>query len=291
MSDCTTIEERVQAEYKAIRLPVAKVVNEFDEPFRCCDEKQLVLAHPTETESYKNDITSAWIKLSSISDTVSFNLTKNGVATTYVPFNTAFVKEPFAWYVTINWRDVLASDGIGCYKLELEYSIGGITGSLVWGIYELKEYSLTTAKYTARLRVKFNLKHEIEGIDFTDSDVEDTLRFNGFIGDRQPNMEVDNLVYQNRTVKTVVRENLNTWQIRTDPYTNSIIDLMTDLYLLSENELFISDYNQFNHTHGILDLPVIVQESPEIDYLEQYQRKAVLTCVVGDKVVNKRTYY
>ncbi len=291
MSDCTTIEERVQAEYKAIRLPVAKVVNEFDEPFRCCDEKQLVLAHPTETESFKNDVTSAWIKLSSISDTVSFNLTKNGVATTYVPFNTAFVKEPFAWYTTINWRDVLASDGIGCYKLELEYSIGGITGSLVWGIYELKEYSLTTAKYTARLRVKFNLKHEIEGIDFTDSDVEDTLRFNGFIGDRQPNMEVDNLVYQNRTVKTVVRENLNTWQIRTDPYTNSIIDLMTDLYLLSENELFISDYNQFNHTHGILDLPVIVQESPEIDYLEQYQRKAVLTCVVGDKVVNKRTYY
>lgn len=291
MSDCTTIEERVQAEYKAIRLPVAKVVNEFDEPFRCCDEKQLVLAHPTETETFKNDITSAWIKLSSITDTVSFNLTKNGVATTYVPFNNAFVKEPFAWYTTINWRDVLNSDGIGCYKLELEYSIGGITGSLVWGIYELKEYSLTTAKYTARLRVKFNLKHEIEGIDFTDSDVEDTLRFNGFIGDRQPNMEVDNLVYQDRTVKTVVRENLNTWQIRTDPYTNSIIDLMTDLYLLSENELFISDYNQFNHTHGILDLPVIVQESPEIDYLEQYQRKAVLTCVVGDKVVNKRTYY
>lgn len=291
MSDCTTIEERVQAEYRAIRLPVAKVVNEFDEPFRCCDEKQLVLAHPTETESFKNDITSAWIKLSSISDTVSFNLTKNGVATTYVPFNTAFVKEPFAWYATINWRDVLASDGIGCYKLELEYSIGGITGSLVWGIYELKEYSLTTAKYTARLRVKFNLKHEIEGIDFTDSDVEDTLRFNGFIGDRQPNMEIDNLVYQDRTIKTVVRENLNTWQIKTDPYTNSILDLMTDLYLLSENELFISDYNQFNHTHGILDLPVIVQESPEIDYLEQYQRKAVLTCTVGDKVVNKRTYY
>jgi len=291
MSDCTTIEERIQAEYKAIKLPVANVTNEFDEPFRCCDEKQLVLAHTTETESYKNDVTSAWIKLSGIADTVNFNLTKNGVATTYAPFNTAFVREPFAWYVTINWRDVLASDGIGCYKLELEYSIGGIPGTLTWGIYDLKEYSLTTAKYTARLKAKFNLKHEIEGIDFTDSNVVDTLRFNGFIGDRQPNMEIDNLVYQDRTIKTVVRENLNTWQIKTDPYTNSIIDLMTDLYLLSENELFISDYNQFNHTHEILDLPVIVQESPEIDYLEQYQRKAVLTCVVGDRVVNKRTYY
>ena len=218
MSDCTTIEERIQAEYKAIKLPVAKVVNEFSEPFRCCDEKQLVLAHTTETESYKNDVTSAWIKLSSISDTVNFNLTKNGAATTYAPFNTAFVREPFAWYVTINWRDVLASDGIGCYKLVLEYSIGGIPGTLTWGIYDLKEYSLTTAKYTARLKAKFNLKHEIEGIDFTDSNVVDTLRFNGFIGDRQPNMEIDNLVYQDRTIKTVVRENLNTWQINRPIY-------------------------------------------------------------------------
>jgi len=291
MSDCITIEERGFAEYEAIRIPVPKTVNEFDEPFRCCDEKQLVLAHPTETESYKNDITSAWIKLSGITDTITFSLTKNGVATSYTPIERRFVKESHSWYTTIQWKDVLLSDGAGCYKLELQYSIGGISGSLIWGIYDLKQYSLSTAKYTARLRVKFNLNQAIEGINFTDSNVEDTLRFNGFIGERQPNMEIDNLIYQDRTVRTVVRENLNTYQIKTDPYTNSIIDLMTDLYLLSENELFISDYNQFNHTHGILDLPVIVKESPEIDYLEQYQRKAVLTCTVGDKVNNKRTYY
>ena len=202
-----------------------------------------------------------------------------------------FANEPFAWYCTIPWKDVLASDGIGCYKLELEYNIGGVSGSFTWGVYELKEYSLSTAKFTARLRVNFNLNQAIEGINFANSNVEDTLRFNGFIGERQPNMEIDNLIYQDRTVKTVVRENLNTWQIKTDPYTDSIIALMTDLYLLSENELYISDYNQFNHSHKILDIPVIVQESPEIDYLVEYQRKAVLTCVVGDKEVNKRTYY
>ena len=285
------MEERVFSEYEIVKLPTPAFVNEFSEPFRCCDVKQLVLASSTDTESYKNDITSAWIKMSSLTDTINFKLTKNGVVTTYDPVEKLFPNEPFAWYCTIPWKDVLASDGIGCYKLELVYDIGGVAGTFTWGVYELKEYSLSTAKSTARLRVKFNLNQAIEGIDFTNSNVEDTIRFFGFIGERQPNMEIDNLIYSDRTIKSVVRENLNTYQIKTDPYTNSIIDLFTDLYLLSENELYISDYNEFNHSHKILDIPVIVQESPEIDYLVEYQRKAVLTCVVGDRSQNKRTYY
>ena len=285
------IEERIQATFQAITIPQPVATNSFVEPYRCCDEKQLVLAHLTDTETWKNDISSAWIKLSSAADTIIFSLTKDDIATTYVPINVSFPNEPFAWYTTIKWKDVLSSDGIGCYKLKLEYSIGGITGTLNWGTYELKNYSFVAAQNTARLRVKFNLNQAIEGIDFTNSNVEDTIRFFGFIGERQPNMEIDNLVYSNRIVRSVVRENLNTWQIKTDPYTNKILDLMTDLYLLSENELFISDYNRFNHSHQILDYPVIVQESPEIDYLVEYQRKAVLTCTVTDKEQNKRTHY
>jgi hypothetical protein len=39
-----------------------------------------------------------------------------------------------------------------------------------------------------------------------------------------------------------------------------------------------------------LDIPVIVKESPEIEYKE-LSRKAVLTCKVEDKFKNKRTYY
>ena len=285
------IEERIEATFQAITIPTPAPTSSFDEPFRCCDEKMLVLGHLTETESYKNDITSAWIKLSGASDTVTFTLTKNDVATTYTPTDIAFPNEPFAKYTTIPWRDVLSSDGAGCYKLKLDFNIGGITGTLIWGTYELKAFSLYTAKSTARLRVKFNLKQAIEGIDFTNSNVEDTFRFFGFIGERQANMEIDNLVYQNRQVKSVVRENLSTWQIKTDPYTGPILDQLTELYLLSENELYISDYNQFNNSHKILDIPVIVNDSPEIDYLVEYQRKAVLTCEVVDKNQNKRTFY
>lgn len=285
------MQERSFAEFKVVKLPTPKVVNEFNEPFKCCDEKRLVLASTTDNATWKNDVTSAWIKLSALDDTIEFKLTKNGATTVYSPFNVAFPEEENAWFTTIKWKDVLISDGAGCYKLELIYNIAGVESTLTWGIYDLKPYSQQASQYTARLRVKFNLKQDIEGINFTNANVEDTIRFKGFIGFRQPNMEIDNLIYQDRTLKTVVRENVNSYEIQTDPYTAPILEQLTDLYLLSENELYISDYNVFNNSHSILDIPVTVAESPEFDYLVEYQRGAVLTCSVSDRTNNKRTYY
>ncbi len=91
-------------------------------------------------------------------------------------------------------------------------------------------------------------------------------------------------------MKSVIRENLNSYEIKTDPLKEEFTTKLTDLYLLSENELFISDYNAHNHSYKINDLPVIVEESPEINYFD-YARDASLTCKVGDKFKNKRTYY
>ena len=196
-------EQRVTQFFSSVKLPETPASLEFEQ-FECC-ERLLVLADSSDDVSYKNDITSAWIKLASISDTYSFNLTKDGVATVYNPTPKAFVKENNAFYITIPWREVLATDGIGCYKLEVDYSIGGITGSVLWGEYNLQEFSLDNANTTCRLKVVLNLKQEIEGIDFTDSNVVDTIRINGFIGNRQPNMEVDNLTYSDRKIKSVVQ--------------------------------------------------------------------------------------
>jgi hypothetical protein len=185
----------------------------------------------------------------------------------------------------------LALEGVGCYSIKIAYNISGITGNFTWGIYNLKPYSIQNAIGTARLRAKFNLKQEVEGINFTGANVEDSIRFRGFIGDRQPNTEIDNLIYQNRAVKTVVRENLESYNITTDPLSDEYIKKFSNLYLLSENELFISDYNAHNADYFINDLPVVVEETPEIDYLDRFQRRAVLTCTVGDRKKNKRTYY
>tara|TARA_R110000751_G_scaffold76140_4_gene153218 strand:+ start:3131 stop:4312 length:1182 start_codon:yes stop_codon:yes gene_type:complete len=280
-------EDRTKEEFKSIKLPSDFV--EDDRGIKGCCCKFLVLADPS-SDTWKNDKTSAWIKTSDPSDTYDFKLYKDGALTTYNPTETQFPQDTLAYYTTVNWIDVLNSDGVGCYELVIEYSISGITGSLSWGEYDLQAYSIQNAINTARVRAVFNGIQEIQGINFTGSDVESSFRFYGYIGNRQPNTETDNIIYNNREMKRVMRENLNTYEIITDPSDDCIIRPLVDLYLLSENQLFISDYNATNPSYRYQDIPVIVSESPSLEYFDQ-SRKVRLICVVSDKFKNKRTYY
>ena len=281
-------QERIQKKYEGIQLPV--IFTEQDRGFKICCDPLLVLAGGDET--WMNDVSSAWIKVSDPSDTFDFILEKDGVpVSVYVLEVQEFPNEANAYYVTIKWKDVISLEGAGCYELKISYDISGLSGAFTWAKYTLLPYSIQNALKTARIRVKFNLKQEIEGINFTGANVEDSFRFWGFIGDRQVNTEIDNLIYQDRSVRTVVRENLDTYVISTDPLRECFITPLTDLYLLSENEMWISDYNAHNHSYKILDVPVVVEEAPEIDYLDRWQRRAVLTCTVGIRNKDKRTHY
>ena len=285
---CRKKEDRIFREYKSIKLPV--IFEEEDRGFfRCCCPF-LVLASNT-ADSWKNDVESAWMKLSDPSDTVTAVL-KKGCCTDAIfqPVAVPFVNEPNAFYWKFPWKEILASDGPGCYKIVISYNIAGIEQEFTWGVYDLKAYSIEAALTTARVRAIFDSYQEIEGIDFTGSQVESSIRFYGFIGNRQPNTEIDNIIYQNREMKKVIRENLNSYEILTDPTCEEHIKKLTDLYLLSENQLFISDYNAHNHSYRYQDIPVIVENSPEITYFE-LARAAALKCVVGDKFKNKRSFY
>lgn len=286
--DCTSCgrEDRYQKEYDSIKLP--KVFQEQNRGLKDCCCENIVLASNS-SNSWENDKTSMWIKLN-IGGTAQFKVLKDDQETNYTPTPKLFINEPNAIYTTINWNDVLNSDGEGCYKLVIEYNISGIIGSLEWGIYKLLPYTIENARGTARLRAFFDGYHEIERINFSGSNVESTHRFYGFIGNRQPNTEIDNLIYSDRQMKRVIRENLNSYEIITDPLNECQILPMVDLFLLSENELFISDYNAHNHSYRYQDLPVIVEDSPEIEYYD-FSRKAKLIAKVGDKFKNKRTYF
>jgi hypothetical protein len=285
---CTTCgrEDRIFRQYDALKLP-----DDTTEPKRglkdCCCEN-LVLASNS-SKSWENDKTSAWIKLTA-GATSTFKLLKDGEETNYTPTPQLFVNEANAIYTTINWNDVLISDGPGCYELVINYNISGIIGQVVWGNYKLLPYTIENARKTARVRAIFNGYHETEQINFTGSNVESSHRFYGFIGNRQPNTEIDNLIYNDRQMKRVIRENLNQYEILTDPLDECQLEPLIDVYLLSENELFISDYNAHNYSYKINDLPVILEESAEINYNE-FSRKASLKAIVGDKFKNKRTYF
>lgn len=284
------LQERIKNTYPVVTLP--EEFQEENRGFDICCENELVVASNDSNDTWKNDVKSAWIKLASSADTATFTLTDlNDVATAYVCTSVAFVNEDNAYYCTIPWQDVLTSDGTGCYKLTLDYEIGGLTGSLVWGTYELIEYSVEALLGTARLRSIFNLRQEIEGINFTGSNVEDTIRFFGQIRKDQPNMEIEELIYKSRRIETVINENLQSWIMETDPYTDEMLRRFERLYLLSSNELFISDHNAHTNSYRIFDHAVKVSESPERSQPERYARQEIITCKLFDRVKNERTYY
>jgi hypothetical protein len=201
-----------------------------------------------------------------------------------------FPNDASAKYCTIHWQDILLAFGEGCFRLELNYTIAGVSGSFIWGEYELQEFTTEGALGSARLRVKFNGVHQIEGINFRGSNVEDTMRFKGFIGHRQPNTQFDNIIYGDRVMKRVIRENLNEYEIQTDPISECVSKRILDLYLVSENELFIADYNAHNHSYRINDLPVIVEKSASVTYYD-LSRLASIKAFVSDKIKNQRTFY
>lgn len=284
-ADCSN-EDRIFKSYKSIKLPQTFVEQDRGLIDCCCT--QLVLGG--KGESWQNDLTSMWIKLSDSTDILKFLLLdcNQNVITGFDPIE--FPNEPNAFYCTVNWNDILINYGQGSYTLAIAYSISGVSGLLLWGDYKLLPYSIQNALKTARVRAIFNGKQTIDGIDFTNSNVQSTHRFYGYIGNRQPNMQIDNLIYDNREMKRVIRENLNDYEIITDPEDECILRPLLELFLISENQLFISDYNAHNHSYRYLDMPAIVSESPTVEY-KDFSRKAVLKCKVADKFKKQRTFY
>lgn len=256
----------------------------------CCNPI-LVLAHTTDTTSWKNDITSAWVKLPELTDSVTFELFKdNDTLSTYVPSKNHIVKEETGYYVTIPWRDVLALDGIGCYYLKITTIINGTTESSIWGKYNLQSYTTENAQNTIRVKVDVNQYYSIDDIDFTGTHLIDTLRFGGFFGNMSPNFKIDNLIYENRRFENVQRERIATYTMTSDPIDYKYTGLLLDFYLLAENSIWLSDHNEFNHSLFYKDTELVVNDTPSVDYKE-FSNLATVTCTFTDKVRNNLAKY
>lgn len=256
----------------------------------CCDP-MLVLGHLTDKTSWKNDITSAWVKLPDVLDEVEFKLYKQGdILASYVPNRRDVELDSLAKYITIPWRDVLALDGAGCYYIAVTTVISGETETFLWGEYNLQPYTSDNARNTIRVKVDVNQYYSIEDINFTDTHLIDTLRFGGFFGNMNPNLKVDNLIYESRRFENVQRERIATYTMTTDPILYKYTDTLLNVYLLAENTIWLSDHNEFNHSTFYKDKELIVQESPDVDYKE-FSNLAQVTCTFTDKVRNNLAKY
>jgi hypothetical protein len=283
----TPLYNRTKQCFKVIaKRKTNKVTEDYGVTLIDCCETFLVLADNSGI-SWKNDITSAWYKTEFDTDTVQFKLYKsNGALATYQPTKKPFLSNPLDFYATINWSDVLSTDGAGCYEYRVDANIDGVNiPTLIWGEYQLMPYSSSNAQGTVRLSSVYNMYSSIENINFSGSKVKDTIRFFGFFGKKEPNMVIDNLIYQGRTIQNVQREILNTYEVNTDPIKENTLEQLINQTLLMSSELYISDHNFHNFTTSYKDLPVEVKESPTVEYFE-YANTCKLKCILQDKNIN-----
>jgi hypothetical protein len=256
----------------------------------CC-LNELVLAHLSDKATWKNDIKSAWWKPEDVTDNVNFVLYKeNGTLATYQPSKVTFPKDEEAYYGTIYWSEVLAIDGAGCYTYKVEYTEDVVSKTYTWGEYELQGYTTEKAQNTIRTRVIMNQYVSSEDIDMTDSKLEDTMRFGGLFGAMKPNYVIDNLIYENRKLENVQREKVATYEMNSDILRYNQTSLLIDYHLLTENKIFLSDHNDFNHSLFYKDFEVIVSKSPEIQYKE-LSNLATISCEFQNKERNELAKY
>ena len=273
--------------FQVIKLPETLASETYG--LKGCCEEYLVLAGGA--EDWMNDVTSAYIKLQLITDNCTFMLKKSDETNAiYQPVKTQCPNDSLGYFATVDWKSVLLSDGPGCYSIEVNYDIAGTTGTINWGAYELKQYSPKNAESTIRFKAVFNQVNMIENINFSGSNMTDTIRFYGLFGKRQPNLSTDNLIYQNRQIDNVQRENLNTYELNSDPLTVNYTRKLIDLYFLSESELYISEHHPNNHTSEYKNLPVSISESAELDYLE-LSKFAKIKAKFNDKTRDKITRF
>jgi len=257
----------------------------------CCICKQLVLASSTSNDSYKNDVRGVYLKKADPSDTASFEMyDSTGTQITNYGTTPIFPFETNVVAFIYSWKEILQNEGAGCYTIKAVFNIAGIEGGYTVGVFDLKEYSVYNARGTVKVHSKFNSYYQKDEVDFTDSNFADSIRFNGYFGDRQPDTQINNLIGKKRKVEKVTRENLNKLGLRTDPVSICVTRRLVDFHLLNENEILLSDHNKSNHDYLIFDKPMIVSESAEFEYIEG-SRLAKVSCTLSEKDLLDKSYY
>tara|TARA_R110000751_G_scaffold112175_2_gene210968 strand:+ start:1553 stop:2416 length:864 start_codon:yes stop_codon:yes gene_type:complete len=274
---------------------IAKLPTLFTEEKRakctpCSTCNQLVLADLSSTDSYKNDLKGVFLKRDNIGDLIIFTIEKDGVVLTNLGTDGIFPESPLTVGFMYDWKQYLSTYGIGCYVIRCEFTIAGIEGSYTIGIYDLLPYSVTNASRTVRVYSKFSSYSLSNELDFTNSNFEDMLRFNGFFGNRTPETQINNLIDKGRKVEKVTRENLNKYELRTDPLNECKTKQLLDFHFLHEDEIYISDHNRTNHSYNYFDKPLALVDTPSVDYIEG-DRGAKITALFGDKILNRKSYY
>jgi hypothetical protein len=284
-ADCTLCLELVTSQLcttgeRTIGYAVSVALPQTEPPDRgfaeCC-YSNLIFADLGSVESYKNDYNSVFYKRQTPNDTVAYSLIGVSTGTTALVNNThgilyAFgtTEQPDLSYFTVEWRKILSLLGEDTYTIRKTLSIAGVAFVVDSNSFVLRQFNVDLADKTTRIDCKLDGKLVKIDTDFKNTNYTNSLRIQGFSGNRKANFEQDNVVYSSKnglpfyedqiTMSNVYDYNFVAYQIP-----ECISRILYDEILFG-NELFLNDYNKNNHSYLYNRTKVILSEDNGLEY-------------------------
>lgn len=281
------MDYRKKVDYSLVTFPSG--FSEEDRGFAECCVPLMVFADLSSSDTWKNDYTGVYVKLSSVTDIATITMKKNGIVVPNLGVDILFPNQNFMVAFQYDWKQILATHGAGCYKIYISYTIAGITQSVLFGTYNLRQFDLKLVQGTIRIATIFNEYSLQEEIDFTDSQFADTFRCYGFFGNRKPKTEVNQLIDKGLVSVKTTRTNLWEYELMTEPMNFVHTSKIMDFYLLNEDSCLMSDYNAQNHSYQYLDFPVVLSEM-DAEYFEN-SRMAKVVAKFNKRVEKSKSQY
>jgi hypothetical protein len=263
-----------------------------DEELReCCGEPWLVLANRADLSNQEqNDVTLVFERCDTLNVYVRYN---GGAEQAAAGIPITFPNDSEIKGFLIDWKQYANIGGQliqGSYDVYVETIYFGFTQKFFYNSYRLLEFNRMNTEGTIRIASRFNDYSDLYDVDFSGSGAMDMVRLRGFFGFRQPNYETKNNTEISKKRKKVFNKSNNTYSLIIEPTLECKTQRVEQLHLLHASELFISDYNKYNHYKEIIEIPVILsdEDSPEFDYFEGIGTKYAKVLATFKDRISKR---
>jgi len=306
-SDCTTcIEEVVDGlcdyEERTIGYAVSVDVPKPPPPnrgFKECCYVNLVLADLSNSDDFYNDYTSVYFKRQTPNDTVTYELVGQSTGTITLINGTHGVgldfggsEQPDLSYFRVEWRKILSLIGEDVFVIKKTINIGGIpVAPILSNSYDLKSYSTALADNTVRVDARMDGKLLRADVDFRGTGYKNSLRLQGYFGDRQNKWKQDNVVFSKKNATQYYSNQItmsNDYEYTFQAYQiPECIGRYLNEEILFGNELFVSDYNVNNYSYGFEVTPVELLDDTGATYPVR-NRKININLTFADRSKNNR---
>jgi hypothetical protein len=253
--------ERHIQDFKLVKRPSAPIVLSERGVDECCCNF-IVFASLDSVDNNFNDVTTHYINKIGVSSVVLFQVVKNN--TVVITMNNIEIFNSLSVFTSVNWNKIANLSGFGCYSV-----VTRIDGEIVnTEDFTLKAWSFDAVNKWVRFSAFLGHNSIADGINFRNYPARYDIRIKGFFGKRQPKTKIENLLYSNRIMQSVIRENINEYVFESELTCQTVVDKFIDFVQLSETDLFVTDLSKYASDYNAVNKNVIVSQSAEIVYFD-----------------------